>query len=129
MRTLACVLFLVATAACPGAEPEPERDPTLTAIRRDIFEPRCNFSSCHGGANPVRDLDLEGDPYGSLVGVDSAEDSAVKRVVAGDPEASLLYQVLQRDVGGTRQMPPGTPVEDADLAQVRAWIAAGAAND
>lgn len=51
----------------------------------------------------------------------------MKSVVPGDPVASLLFQVLQGPVGG--RMPLGAVVDEADLEQIRAWIAAGAAED
>jgi hypothetical protein len=125
----ASMLFLslfgavVAVGGCDGGE---AREPTLSAIRRDIFEPRCNFGACHGGGSPVRGLGLGEGAFAALVDVASAEDPNVKRVVPGDPDASLLYRVLQGPVGGTRQMPVGSAVDAADLEQVRAWIESGA---
>lgn len=114
------------TAACDALEP---RAPTLSALRTDIFEPRCNFGACHGSAAPARGLDLQSDPFGSLVDVASATDPAIKRVVPGEPDASLLLQVLIGPSGGVRQMPLGAEVTPEELEQVRAWIEAGAAND
>jgi hypothetical protein len=130
-RSASIIVGLGFAAACAGAAcdaPPVEREPTLTAIRADIFNPRCSFNACHGGTNPVRGLDLQNDPFGTLVDV-VGEEGGIVRVVPGEPEESLLFQVLQGPVGATRQMPPGVVVDDADIEQVRAWIAAGAADD
>ena len=45
---------------------------------------------------------------------------------SGDPEASLLFQVLNGPVGGTRQMPVGAVLPAEELERVRSWIEAGA---
>lgn len=126
-KTIGTLLIAALGAACDADGPQ--REPTLTALRADIFDPRCSFAACHGGANPVRGLDLENDPFGTLVDVESVEDPAIKRVVPGDPAASLLFRVLQGPVGATRQMAPGAFLDADELEQVRAWIEAGAAND
>jgi len=131
MRALASLSFIlmsivVAGASCDGVEPV---DITLSSIRADIFEPRCGFTACHGGSNPVRGLDLVLDPHASLVGVESEEEGIV-RVVAGDPEASLLFQLINGPVGTASAMPPpsgGLPAEE--IERIRGWIAAGAPND
>ena len=52
----------------------------------------------------------------ALVGVASTADGDVLRVSAGDPDASLLFQVLSADVGSVRQMPPGFQLADEDVA-------------
>lgn len=121
MSLLAAPLFLA--VGCP---PPP---PTLAQLTTEIFEPRCSASGCHGMADPARDLDLQGDAFASLVNVASAEDPATLRVAPGDPDQSLLYQVLRGPVGGTRQMPPGAVLPAEDVEQVRAWIEAGAEPD
>jgi len=111
--------------ACPG-----ELDPVaLSSIRTDIFEPRCNFSACHGGENPVRGLDLQNDPFGTLVNIESEENPSVLRVVPGNPDASLLFQIIKGSVGATRQMPPNVTLPDEDVEKVRSWILAGALDD
>lgn len=136
MRT--SVLFVgisfaaLAWASCIGP-PVEEREPTLSAIRTDIFEPRCSASVCHGSPG-ARNLDLENEPFEGLVNVPSIADPTILRVAPGDPDASLLFQVLQGDVpdaelGTLERMPIGGEVEDADLEQIRQWIADGAENN
>lgn len=124
---VASVFVLAADCAAPV------ETPTFTALRDDVFTPRCGTTGgCHGD-NPARGLDLLVDPHGAMVGVASVVDPAKSYVVAGDPDASLLMAVLRGDVdgpgGAVRQMPPGFALPEETLAQIEAWIAAGAPND
>lgn len=51
-------------------------------------------------------------------------------VVPCSPETSYLMQVLRHDGGGIMPFYPETAVfSDADMARIRAWIAAGAQNN
>ena len=119
---LACMLL---PSACDGAGGAV----TLTSLREDLFQPRCSASVCHGSFNPQRGLDLESDPFGTLVNVASVEDPSMMRVAPGDPEHSLLFLLLQGSIGGTERMPPGVTLPDEEIESVRRWIANGAAND
>lgn len=125
---LLCVLataLLVVAADCG----DPAEVPTLTSLRASVFQPRCGNAGCHGGQAPARGLDLVTDTHGAVVGVASVEDPAVLLVDPGSPDSSLLFQVVGGSVGGVRQMPVGFELPEADRAAIRAWIAAGAAND
>jgi hypothetical protein len=55
----------------------------------------------------------------------------VQRVNPGDPDASYLVRKLEGAPGisGDRMPLGGAPLGAALIADVRAWIAAGAAND
>ena len=119
------VLFLGSVLL--GGCPEPQVEPTLESIQAMVFNESCSFESCHGGSSPEGDLDLTSASvsYAALVGVDGVEEDMV-RVVAGDPASSLLYQVLQGDVGSVRQMPVGYDLTDEEIEAVRQWIADGA---
>jgi len=112
-------------AACDGPPPPPA---TLSSIQENIFVPRCGASVCHGGAGPVDGLDLVGDPFGTLVNVDSVEVAGKKRVVPGDPDNSLLFLVLQGPVSPVEKMPQGDPegLDAAELDQIKQWIDDGA---
>jgi len=123
---IALVAIALFVAACDGP---PAGEVTLTSLKRDVFEPRCSFSACHGGVNPARGLDLVTDTHGATVGVASQEDEGVLIVEAGNAAGSLLFQVMEADVGAVRQMPPGASVGDDILARVEAWIDGGAPND
>lgn len=121
---LLLAVFAVTTgtgAGCPPQEP-----PTFTHLQEQIFQPRCSFAACHGGSGAVAGLDLASNAYGTLVNVASSEDPTVLRVKPGDPDNSLLYQVLVGEVGNTRQMPPGATLPAEEIELVRLWVEAGA---
>ncbi len=117
-------------ALCPalltGCPPdEPCVDISLAAIQTEIFTPSCAASACHGGANPSRGLDLDDETFASSVDA-AAVEPGWTRVVPGDTENSLLYQVLLDSVGNTRRMPPGFALDGCEVSSVRVWIEEGA---
>jgi hypothetical protein len=60
----------------------------------------------------------------------SAQFAGEQVVVPCSPETSYLMQVLRHDGGGIMPFYPETAVfSDADMARIRAWIAAGAPNN
>jgi hypothetical protein len=71
-------------------------------------------------------------PYQALINVAAADcpDQRV-RVKPGDPTASYLVDKLLgvNLCSGTRMPPQGTPLSDADMALIEAWICQGAANN
>ena len=108
---------------------------TLAQIQASIFTPRC--TSCHDGSQPANGflpgaMNLNaGASFANLVNVASQQQPSVLRVVPGNPDASYLVRKLEGAPGITGQrMPFGGPFLDAAaIAQVRAWIAAGAPNN
>lgn len=102
--------------------------PTLATVQEQIFSPRCANAACHGGDNPAVDLDLqEGAAYDNLVNVASQTTNGAIRLVPGDPEASLVFQVTGEAVGPVRQMPPsGDFLDDTERDLLRQWIEDGA---
>ena len=109
----------------------PEIRPTLTAIQPRVFEPNCVLSACHGGDQPQLGLDLGSvaAAESSLVSVNSVEVPTKLRVAPGDSSASyIVNKLLGVDMAvGTEQMPfQGTPLCDARIDAIRAWIDAGA---
>jgi hypothetical protein len=70
---------------------------------------------CHSGVEPKGNLDLSR-RAAAQKGGDSGEP-----IVAGKPEASLLWQRVRDD-----EMPPKHPLGEADKTALRNWIAAGA---
>lgn len=71
--------------------------------------------------------------YMNLVGVDSGACSGEKRVVAGDPENSVLMHALDQTMLGSCRVPAmprnAAKLGQADLDKVRSWIEAGAQNN
>jgi hypothetical protein len=98
------------TTAIPAAEA------TLDNLRDYVFEPWCTFSSCHGegaaGGIDLRAQDLEAQLH--------------TRIEPGDPDASILYQVMSQcePDSPAGHMPRNAPVllDDSLVAMVRAWI-------
>lgn len=124
-------LLLLGLTACPGGpEPVGEFGPTY-----ELFEGTCVV--CHGTLQ-LGELDLSTADlaYDQLVGVGSVTEECGPphiRVIAGDPDGSLLYQKLADTMICGEAMPshegdgPGPPpFDDRELAVVREWIAAGA---
>lgn len=120
-----CVAW--ALVACDDAPPAAPDGPTLAELQRALLTPSCSFDACHAGPNPKNGLDLSSldASYAGLVDqATKAGDGA--RVAPGDPAASQLVQVLRGAVGEVRQMPLGFTLPEETIAQVEAWIAAGA---
>lgn len=126
---ITCVV-VVGLVGCIGGPPPPEKPAKLSAIQTDVFSVGCSASVCHGGPGPVDGLDLVGDPFGTLVNVDSVQVAGAKRVIPFDPENSLLFQVLNGPVGTVNLMPKGGDKLPADeLDRIKQWIADGALNN
>jgi mono/diheme cytochrome c family protein len=107
--------------------------PTLDSIQANVFTPIC--SGCHtgGGATLPSSMNLSNATasHAALVGVASTEQPAVQRVSAGDPDASYVVRKLEGTPGitGSRMPLNGTPLSAELIADVRAWITAGAPNN
>lgn len=100
---------------------------TFASIQANVFTPRC--TGCHAGSGAPAGLRLDAaNSYALLVGVASAEVPALQRVNAGRPDDSYLVQKLEGRAAVGVRMPFGGPyLDDATIAIVRQWIAAGAA--
>jgi hypothetical protein len=125
----------VFSAAHPGGEVRGQvADPvTLTKLQTDIFTPIC--SVCHTGVGAslpgVQNL-TAGNTYANIVNVASIEVPALMRIKPGDPDNSYLVQKIQGSPGivGVRMPANGPPYLTAtQIAEVRAWVAAGALNN
>jgi hypothetical protein len=106
---------------------------TLAELQQTIFTPIC--SGCHtgGGANLPASMNLSNAAatYASLVGVASAEQPSSQRVSAGNPDTSYLVHKLEGASGivGSRMPLGGAALDPTLIANVRAWITAGALNN
>ena len=98
---------------------------SLSQVQTEIFDAFC--TQCHGSF-PRGGLDLRpGIAHGQLVNVASSQ-SALMRVVPGDPEASYLVHKLEgrASISGSR-MPQGGPfLTEPEIALVLGWIRGGA---
>jgi len=105
---------------------------TFAVLQSRLFG-GCRVAACHGAARSGG-LDLRADvAHASLVGQPATNTTAAaagrQRVVAGDPDASFLWQKLlgRLDPGeGTRMPSAGRMPTVLELEMVRAWIMAGA---
>jgi hypothetical protein len=86
--------------------------PALESIRIAIFEPKCTNEGCHVGDKPAASLDLTtADLYVDLLDVPSAICAEWSRVVAQEPELSILYAKF----GQIATCTPVDPVEHEPL--------------
>ena len=99
---------------------------TFESIQQNVFTPVC--TGCHAGAAAPVGLRLdEASSYALLVGVASGEVSSLQRVAPGQPDTCYLIQKLEGRAAVGARMPLGGPVlDDATIAVIRQWIAAGA---
>ena len=77
-------------------------------------------------------MDLSaGRTHSNTVGVPSVEQPAFLRVAPGDPEGSYLVHKIEGrgSISGDPMPQGGPPLSSTEIADIRAWIAAGAMND
>jgi len=133
------ILFLFVAFLSTGCEhadllqpapPGPEGS-TFQHIQTNILSKNCALSGCHFGGSSslpgVMDL-REGRAFSNLVGVRSIERPDLVRIAPGDPDNSYLMLKITGAAGivGAR-MPLGrSPLSDANIQTIRAWIEAGA---
>lgn len=115
--------------AAPQQEEEQTTAFKFSELQATVFSTSCAFSGCHSTSTKRAGLDLsEGNAYASLVGVNSTQNSSMKRVNPGNSDESYLIRKLAGD--GTSQMPlNGTPLSQETLDKIRAWINDGAENN
>jgi hypothetical protein len=110
--------------------PPPAAGPTFSEIQASVFTPSCATSTCHAGGAPAAGLNLEAaNSYAMLVGIQSGQDPAFMRVLAGNPDSSYLIQKLEGTASGGGMMPPGGALPQTSIDTVRQWITDGAIDD
>lgn len=96
-------------------------------IQDTIFTPIC--TACHIGANAPQGMRLDAaNSYAMIVGVNSNEVPALKRINPGSPDTSYLVQKIQGNAAVGVRMPANGPpyLTQAQIDLVRRWVAAGA---
>jgi len=126
-RLLASVSLLVAFASAQHEGVEPVPKPAANAIDfarqvQPILAQHC--FTCHGPDDKKRKADLRLDRRSDAFA--AREGGAV--FVAGDPEKSLALRHIESSDPDERMPPPdaGDALKPAEIATLRAWIAAGA---
>lgn len=115
----------------PPAPPAPSV--TLTQLQTTIFTPIC--SGCHtGGGNSLpssMNLSNAAATFAAIVGVASTQQPTLQRVNPGSADNSYLVRKIEGTAGitGARMPFGGAPLDPALIANVRAWISAGAQNN
>jgi len=105
---------------------------TLSGDVQPILSSNCVFSGCHVGTSPQEGLTLSsGQTFGNVVNVASRQLPTMNRVTPNQPDNSYLVHKVQGthlDEGGSgERMPEGrTPLSQAEIDLIRAWIQAGA---
>jgi cytochrome c553 len=108
MRSLGLGLGLLTAVAVCAAPAEVD----FTRDIQPIFVKRC--SGCHGAAQQMKGLRLDD------------RDSALKVIVAGNSAASKLIERVSSTKKGFAMPPVGAPLSAVEIANLRAWIDAGA---
>lgn len=97
-----------------------------TAEVRTLLQASCGTAGCHGAGSPAAELDLTvADPGSTLTDAPAVLCNGAPLVVAGDPEASLLWEKVASDTPacGSR-MPLGSVLPAADIDCIASWITA-----
>ena len=128
------LLSILAFAACSdegdSSSPTDPGDPDPVSFAADvqpIFDANCTV--CHG-SDGNGGLDLRApQSYDNLVDFDSPNYGA-KRVVAGDPDNSVLIdKITGGGQFGSRMPPSGPGLPAARIETIRTWVLEGAARN
>ena len=109
--------FTIATPVVMG--------PTLPQIQAIVFGPTCATGGCHtgGGAGLPGALDLSSEQasFDNLVNIAALQvgGGGAFRVLPGDPDNSYLIQKLEDNQMAGGQMPPGTPLQQSVIDDIR----------
>lgn len=102
-------------------------------LQARVFDTRCALGPCHSSGVAAGGLVLESAfAFEELVAAtptnDAARAAGLLRVAPGEPERSFLWWKLTspQDGQGSRMPLGGEPLSEGELAEIRAWILAGA---
>lgn len=107
--------FVIGAPAASGSQDEIP-DPVKT-----LFQKRC--SGCHKGKFPPKGLSLRPANLAAIIDAPSREVPSLKLVDSKAPEASYLLKKVRRVDGiAGKPMPPGKPLNPAELQTIETWI-------
>ena len=106
-----------------------DRPATLEYVVVTILRPSCGNAQCHSSFK--NEFDYRFDTIEHAAESMTAKLDGTELVVPGDPDASVLYNVITRqtqEIGGDilPRMPYDQPLPIPDIALIRRWIAEGA---
>jgi len=114
---LGVVMLSMAWLAGCGDELD-DRPADLDYIVVTVLRPACGTASCHSSLTKTAGFAFD-TVEETIASIEKQAGSDEPLVVAGNPEASLLWEVL---VGDAVRMPPDGPIPDKDLALIEEWI-------
>lgn len=106
--------------------------PTLPQIQAIVFGPTCATGGCHTGGGAVlpgvMDLSSEQASFDNLVNIAALQigGGGAFRALPGNPDNSYLIQKLEGNQMAGGQMPPGAPLQQSVINDIRLWITNGA---
>lgn len=111
------LVFVAAVALAGCNQTDNDRPATLAYVTAAILQPYCSQNVCHSSYAKEKGYAFDT--------VDAARESITtySLVSAGDPEGSLLYNVLIRT---NKRMPYDAPLPNKDIELIRTWIENGA---
>jgi len=116
-----------------GDDGGPTYAATYTAIYDEILSQTCALAFCHAGSLDYLVITSKEDGYANLVDAQAmgpqCASTGLKRVEPGDPDKSLMYLKITNPPCGLQMPPVGGMLQPAQIAQIKAWIEAGAPNN
>ena len=113
-------LPLVAALACGACAAETDERPAEFAyIAKAILEPSCATAVCHSAQTAAEGLD-----FSSVAAARATFQDNAFVTVPDEPANNRIIFILR--TSGEERMPVDSPMPDADVALIEAWIAAGA---
>jgi hypothetical protein len=124
-----------AAAGGAGSGASNPSGPSFTAVYNTVFM-SCQNKACHGGRDGLGlRMETRDSAYASLVDQPASETvgmcggKSLMLIVPSKPEASLVFLKIAGTPPCGGAMPPGGSPSADDLAQLKAWIVAGAPNN
>jgi hypothetical protein len=112
-----CALLVIATSCASEDRPE-----TADYIIEAILVPKCGRAGCHSSETAPHGFAF--DTIDNSIAAMTSSDRGRVLVKAGSAGDSDLYQVI---AGGSKVMPPDSPLATADIELIAQWINDGAA--
>jgi hypothetical protein len=119
MRTLLSSFAIVVLAGTGCALDTDERPAEFSYIAQTILEPGCATATCHNAMTA-----REGFDFSSVAAARKTFEDGGFVTNLDAPRSNYIIRILTSS--GESRMPIDSPLPDADIALIEAWIAAGA---